>query len=161
MALLLNPDHLRFPNGLRMKQCQNIAEANAAATEYVCKASKLCWFQNRNDGFLGFPRVQDLNPCCTCSLAVKNHIRLKKNSRSNYASSFASALRISRQKVQLCRQKLWNQRKCKRMRRRRGKKRKAQAHLASRLWSWPLQIQLRTKMQCFFWTFFSLCTLAL
>ena len=36
-------DHLRFlPNGLGMKQCQNIAEANAAATEYVCKASKLC-----------------------------------------------------------------------------------------------------------------------
>ena len=122
MALLLNPDHLRFPNGLRMKQCQNIAEANAAATEYVCKASKLCWFQNRNDGFLGFPRVQDLN---LAALAVKNHIRLKKNSRSNYASSFASALRISRQKVQLCRQKLWNQRKCKRMRRRRGEKKES------------------------------------
>ena len=159
MALLLNPDHLRFPNGLRMKQCQNIAEANAAATEYVCKASKLCWFQNRNDGFLGFPRVQDLN---LAALAVKNHIRLKKNSRSNYASSFASALRISRQKVQLCRQKLWNQRKCKRMRRRRGEKKESAGSFSLKTMILAIADTVENKNAMLLLDFFfSLCTLAL
>ena len=126
-------DHLRFlPNGLGMKQCQNIAEA------WICKASKLCWFQNRNDGFLGFP-TQLWILLQLQSKKTKNYALLLWIVHWGYISLESATLQA----------KIMKSKKVQEDEEEGGKKRKAEAHLASRLWSWPLQIY-RGKMQCFF-----------
>ena len=131
-------DHLRFlPNGLGMKQCQNIAEA------WICKASKLCWFQNRNDGFLGFP-TQLWILLQLQSKKTKNYALLLWLVHWGYISLESATLQA----------KIMKSKKVQEDEEEGGKKRKAEAHLASRLWSWPLQIY-SGKMQCFFWTFFA------
>ena len=51
MALLL----ITYVSSLMVLEWSNVKILQKP--EYVCKASKLCWFQNRNDGFLGFPQL--------------------------------------------------------------------------------------------------------
>ena len=138
MALLL----ITYVSSLMVLEWSNVKILQKP--EYVCKASKVCWFQNRNDGFLGFP-TQLWILLQLQSKKTKNYALLLWLVHWGYISLESATLQA----------KIMKSKKVQEDEEEGGKKkRKAEAHLASRLWSWPLQIY-SGKMQCFFWTFFS------
>ena len=108
------PDHLRFLSlmDLEWSNVKTLLQQKLNMYAKRTKSIKFCRFQNRNDGFSGV----SLNHPSIMLHSLPKIIRAKKRLRFFFFAllfvhwGYSSYL----EKLQLCRQKLWNQRKCKR-----------------------------------------------